>query len=182
MASAASTGFGPSIAASDLDITSLASSDGASKGAPREPWAWSIKNKWAEHTTTKEGKGIRCLYPGCGKFYRTSSMTTTGVNRHLRNAHKINSESGVNDGSLSRSGPLDVLFHPSKQARFFDPTRFDDLLVRYIVRTKQPFSVVESPDFQELLNHCTMASMSQVKLPSSDTIARKVMFLAFNSS
>lgn len=101
-------------------------------------------------------------------------MTTTGVNRHLQSAHKINKESGMNDGSLSQSGLLDTLFHPSKQARVFDPTRFDDLLVRYIIRMKQPFSVIESPELQELLNHCTMASMSQVKLPSSDTIARKV--------
>lgn len=179
MMSTTSTSFASSSFAagtSDMDISTIASQDRASTKASREPWAWAVVNGWAEHFESPTEKGIRCLYPGCPKKYYTTSMTTSGANRHLRSVHKINKESGVNDGSLSRSGPLDALFHPSKQARVFDPTRFDDLLVRYIVRTKQPFSAVESPELQELLNHCTMASMSQVKLPSSDTIARKVMF------
>ncbi|KAG9319109.1 hypothetical protein KVV02_004693, partial [Mortierella alpina] len=177
MMSTASSSCVPSsfdVSVSEMDVTSIASQDGASMGAPRTPRGWATKNKWAEHATTKEGKGILCLFPGCRKFYQTSSFTTSGVNRHLQSAHKINKESGVNDGSLSRSGPLDAHLYPSKQARIIHPTCFDDLLVRYIVRTKQPFSAVGSTELQELLNHCTMASMSQVKLPSSDTIARKV--------
>jgi hypothetical protein len=40
--------------------------------------------------------------------------------------------------------------------------------------TKQPYSIVESPAFQDLLNHATMATVSQVKLPSDDTMAAKV--------
>ncbi|KAF9271019.1 hypothetical protein BGZ68_004377, partial [Mortierella alpina] len=54
MASTASTSLAPSIAASDVDLTSIASQDGTSMGAPREAWAWAVKNKWAERAT-KEG-------------------------------------------------------------------------------------------------------------------------------
>ncbi|KFH70213.1 hypothetical protein MVEG_03064 [Podila verticillata NRRL 6337] len=59
------------------------------------------------------------------------------------------------------------------QPRIFDPTKFDDLLVRFVVTTKQPFSIVKSSAFQDLLNHATMATDSQVKLPSNDTMATK---------
>ncbi|KAG0335817.1 hypothetical protein BG005_004479, partial [Podila minutissima] len=100
-------------------------------------------------------------------------MTTSGINKHLTVAHKIKADSGVNDGSLSRAGPLDAMFHSSKQPRVFDPTRFDELLVRFVVRTKQPFSIVKSPDLQDLMNHATMASVAQVKLPSDDMMATK---------
>ncbi|KAF9367282.1 hypothetical protein CPB97_005985, partial [Podila verticillata] len=100
-------------------------------------------------------------------------MTTSGINNHLTKTHRITTDSGVNDGRLSRAGPLDVLLQSSTQPRVFDPTRFDDLLVRFVVTTKQPFSIVKSPAFQDLLNHATMATVSQVKLPSDDTVAAK---------
>jgi hypothetical protein len=166
------------IQVSDMEITSIQSSashDVDTTSSSRNAWGFAIRNGWAERTTTKKGlTGIRCLYPGCSQIYVTSSMTTSGINRHLRNTHKITEDSGINDGRLSRAGPLDLLFHSSKQPRVFDPTRFDDLLVRFIVGTKQPYAVVDSPELQDLLNHATMATISQVKLPSDDTMAKKV--------
>ena len=159
----------------DMEITSVQSDDVNKTSNSRLAWAWAIKNGWAERALTKKGStSIRCLYPGCRQIYITSTMTTSGINRHLANAHKITAESDANDGRLSRAGPLDILFHSSKQPRVFDPTRFDDLLVRFIVRTKQPYAIVKSPELQDLLNHASMATMSQVKLPSDDTMAKKV--------
>ncbi|KAF9895779.1 hypothetical protein BX616_008846, partial [Lobosporangium transversale] len=134
-------------------------------------WGWAIKNKWAERVETKKGAVIRCRFPGCKMEYTSSTMTTSGINSHLANKHHIRKDSHVNDGSLSRQGPLDVMF--SSSPRVFDPTRFDDLLVRFVVTTKQRFAVVKSAAFQELLNHATMAAMAQVKLPSDDTMANK---------
>jgi len=117
---------------------------------------------------------MRCLYPGCKATYVAPDMTTTGINTRLRKVHHITGESGVNDGSLSRRGPLDSLLQQSRQPEVFDPTKYDDLLVRFVVTTKQPFSIVRSQAFQDLLNHATMATVAQVQLPSQDTMAKKV--------
>lgn len=160
----------------NIDLTSLGSDPTEKHPSTRAAWGWAIKNKWAERTESKGMVVIRCLFPGCVQKYKTKSMTTSGINKHLKNAHKITEDSGVNDGSLSRAGPLDSFFHPNKQPRVFDPTRFDDLLVRFIVRTKQPFSIVKSHELQDLLNHATLATLPQVKLPSNDTMAKKVIY------
>jgi len=144
-------------------------------------WGWAITNKWAERTVLPKGPAIRCLFPGCKTRYLTKKMTTTGINNHLDTKHHITRESPPNDGSLSRGGPLDALFHSAKQPRIFDPTNFNRLLVGFIVRTKQPFTIVKSPEFQALLNHATMATEAQVRLPSDDTMAAKVgMMLSLN--
>lgn len=137
-------------------------------------WGWAITNKWAERVDTPNGIFIKCLFPGCKSKYETKSMTTSGINNHLFKIHRIHKESNPNDGSLSNQGPLDILFNSDSRPRIFDPTRFDDLLVRFVVTTKQPFTIVKSPALQELLNHATMASISQVKLPSDDSMAAKV--------
>jgi len=159
----------------NMDIESVGSDIASQKKGVRT-WGWAIKNKWAERATSSKSNGVivRCLYPGCKQTYATSSMTTSGINNHLGKVHRITRDSGVNDGSLSRGGPLDVLLRSSTQPRAFDPTSFNDLLVRFIVTTKQPFSIVKSPAFQELLNHATMANEPQVRLPSDDTMATKV--------
>jgi hypothetical protein len=158
-----------------MELTSLGSDAGEQQmGSVRSSWGWALKNKWAERVQTKKGPALRCLFPGCMKTYATKAMTTSGINKHLTRAHRITEDSGVNDGSLSRSGPMDTFLHTAKQPRVFDPTTFDDLLVRFVVMTKQPYSIVESPAFQDLLNHATMATVSQVKLPSDDTMAAKV--------
>jgi hypothetical protein len=156
-----------------MDIESVGSdSVGQQKGA--RSWGWAIKNKWAERVVSSKSTIIRCLYPGCKQKYDTKTMTTSGINNHLTKVHRITPDSGINDGSLSRGGPLDAFLHSAMQPRIFDPTKFDDLLVRFVVTTKQPFSIVTSPAFQDLLNHATMAAESQVKLPSNDTMATKV--------
>ncbi|KAG0018429.1 hypothetical protein BGZ80_007177, partial [Entomortierella chlamydospora] len=85
----------------------------------------------------------------------------------------VTEESSVNDGNLSRAGPMDAFLHAVKQPRVFGPTAFDDLLVRFVVTTKQSFSIVGNPAFKDLLNHATMAEMSQAKLPSDDAMATK---------
>ena len=141
-------------------------------------WGWAFKNKWAERITISTKNAVRCLYPGCKRTYITKTWTTTGINNHLIKYHRITADSGINDGSQSRRGPLDALLHSSTQPRVFDPTVFDDLLVRFIVTTKQPFSIVKSPALQALLDHVTMASVSQVKLPSDDTVAAKVKYFS----
>ncbi|OAQ24468.1 hypothetical protein K457DRAFT_24032 [Linnemannia elongata AG-77] len=149
----------------NMDIESVGSDITSQKKGVRT-WGWAVKNKWAERATSSKSNGVivRCLYPGYKQTYATSSMTTSGINNHLGKVHRITRDSGVNDGSLSRGGPLDVLLRSFTQPRAFDPTSFNDLLVR---------SIVKSPAFQELLNHATMANEPQVRLPSDDTMATK---------
>jgi hypothetical protein len=120
-----------------MELTSLGSDAGEQQtGSVRSSWGWALKNKWAEHVQTKKGPALCCLFPGCMKTYATKAMTTSGINKHLTRAHRITEDSGVNDGSLSRSGPMDTFLHTAKQPRVFDPTTFDDLLVRFVVMTK----------------------------------------------
>jgi hypothetical protein len=162
---------------SQVEITSIGSStvsQNKQRGVVRGAWSWVINNKWAERENTPKGTVTRCLYPGCKKTYITNGMTTTGIINHLSKNHHITQDSGMNDGSLSKQGPIDVLLHSNKQPRIFDPTQFDELLVRFMVTSKQPFTIVQSEAFQDLLNHATMATLHQVKLPSNDTMAGKV--------
>ncbi|KAF9400272.1 hypothetical protein BGZ76_007752, partial [Entomortierella beljakovae] len=160
------------ISASSIDMDSIGSGKFIQKKGNRS-WGWAIKNKWAERIESRSGITIRCLYPGCRAMYQTNGMTTSGINNHLTKIHHITKDSATNDGSLSREGPLDKLLHLTPEPTVFDPTKFDDMLVRFIVRTKQPFSIVKSNDFQELLNHARMASIDQIKLPSDDSVASK---------
>lgn len=160
---------------SSIDVESMGSTS-INKQTVIRAWGWAVRNKWAERIQTKKGEVLRCRYPGCKMEYISKEKTTSGINKHLLKAHHITKDSNINDGSLSRHGPLDKLLHSSSQPRIFDPTRFDDLLVQFILKTKQPFTIVEGVALQELLNHATMASISQVKLPSGDTMATKVRF------
>jgi hypothetical protein len=169
--------FGSGIESSSQE--SVSSGVSKQRSSPRS-WSWVFQNKWAERTQTKRGLGIRCLFPGCNQIYQTVTMTTSGINTHLKKAHRITSESGVNDGARSRAtGPLDALFNFSKQPKVFDRKTFEDLLVRFVVTTKQPFAIVKSTAFQELLDLVVMASTnSQVKLPSEVTLADKVYIVS----
>lgn len=166
------------IPGSSIDMESVGSVNIHNKKVTRA-WGWALKNKWAERVETKKGTVVHCRFSGCKREYISTTMTTTGINRHLLKSHHITQDSNVNDGSLSKQGPLDTMFNSSSRPRIFDPTRFDDLLVRFVVTTKQPFTIVESVAFQDVLNHATMASVSQVKLPSGDTMATKVKLLLF---
>ena len=78
-------------------------------------------------------------------------MTISGINNHLLKTHHITKDSNPNDGSLSNQGLLDILLNTSQLPTVFDPTKFDDLLIRFIVTTRQPFNIVKSKAFQELL-------------------------------
>jgi hypothetical protein len=166
------------ITESRMDIESVESINMNINKAVRS-WGWAVRNKWAERIKTKSGPAVRCLFLLCSAQYLSKSKTTTGINNHLLKTHHITKDSNVNDRSLSRKGPLDILFGSPSQPRVFDPTKFDDLLVCFIVTTKQPFTIVNSSALQELLNHTTMASLSQVKLPSDDTIGTKVKQILF---
>ncbi|KAF8916929.1 hypothetical protein BGZ58_005203, partial [Dissophora ornata] len=100
-------------------------------------------------------------------------MSTSPIINHLKKAHGITAQSGVNDGTM-RQGPLDAMFNASKHPKTFSAEAFDDCLVRFVVLTKQPFAIVQSQDLQELLNQAHLSSSAgQIKLPSNDTMAEK---------
>jgi hypothetical protein len=162
---------------SSIESISQESSGGGisrQRSTPRS-WSWVFRNNWAERTETSRGLAVRCLFPGCNQVYQTVTMTTSGINTHLKKRHRISAESGVNDGSRSKTGPLNALFNSSLQPKDFNCRTFEDALVRFIVTTKQPFAIVKSNAFQELLDLVVLASTnSQVKLPADVTLADKV--------
>ncbi|KAG0058545.1 hypothetical protein BGZ92_007140, partial [Podila epicladia] len=59
-----------------------------------------------------------------------------------------------------------------KRITTFDPKTFLDDLIRFLVKNRLPFTLVDSRDFQELLYKAHLAtSRVQIELPSNDTIA-----------
>lgn len=57
----------------------------------------------------------------------------------------------------------------------WDQSHFEQLLAKWIAATDQPFSVVEDPEFKALLNYVHHHSARILKLPSADTIQRRIM-------
>lgn len=69
----------------------------------------------------------------------------------------------------------DLLGSIAKRAKVFVRADFEKTLIKFIIRAKLPFTVVERPEFQELLESASVAPDARsVKLFSNDTASSQV--------
>jgi hypothetical protein len=69
---------------------------------------------------------------------------------------------------------LDVLSSNGFSQRPWDQKQFEELLVKWVIASDQPFEEVENPEFSELLNYVNRSG-STLKIPSRFTVKRCVM-------
>ena len=133
--------------------------------------SWVFKNQWRKrencngHTKLSRQK--------CKELLSYNNGATTPAIQHLRR-HRIYESSGTFGmrGQLQMSLPASF----SSMQHSIAPvsqSNFRDLLLDMIIGCQLPFTIVEKPSFQNLLNYanCT-PSISQVMLPGADTMRR----------
>lgn len=122
---------------------------------------------------------LACRVRGCKKSYSAKKGNTSNLVTHLKQDHSITSSSPPNTGQ-KRDGPMDVFIGQAQQqknARIFSRDEFDQLVSRFIVRARLPFSIVEQPEFQQLLSYAASApNLHSVKLLSADAATSQVKF------
>lgn len=127
-------------------------------------------------TDDKGAPRIKCLVGTCNRSFASKDSSTSGLVKHLHNKHQITADNGPHTGAKRSGGPMD-LFVQAKRPRVFTADDFIKTFIKFIVKTKLPFTMAENDDLQELLNIAQSATaMEMVKLPSTDTITRKVKY------
>lgn len=99
---------------------------------------------------------------------------------HLRDKHFINADAVNSPTFQARKGPLDKLMAKGSKrtADIFTQEGFSDALLRFLITNKLPLSLVNDRSFQDLLYVTNDApSKSFVKLPSNDTVGKRVRYL-----
>jgi hypothetical protein len=101
----------------------------------------------------------------------------------MKNRHGVTENTDKNNGKRQRpqtSGAMDRYLDDDddgakKRPREFNAGVLHDAICKILVAKNLPFELVESKEFQELLYVVHQAKdLTQLKLPSADTIAAKV--------
>lgn len=93
---------------------------------------------------------------------------------HLKNKHRNTyleflQKSALGKGKITNFVSMEKkLVHPK-----FDEERFKEILLKFIITTDQPFSVIEDESFQELIKY-SMQDINEVKLPGRAAIRRMI--------
>jgi len=70
-------------------------------GYSRRGQSFAVRNGWARFSERGGVYAVHCLFPGCRKECRiTRALSTSNINWHLRRAHQIDANSGVNQDAL----------------------------------------------------------------------------------
>jgi hypothetical protein len=168
-----------SVSTFDLPSPALSSRDAdkADKKTDKMSWVWQFAEK---RDDPAGGTRIYCLVPRCTQKKGWASMrgSTTNIRNHLRTDHKLNEKSqAVRTG---QPGPIeDALATQGKRSSaHFSTDALERQVCKILVRHKLPYSFVQSSLVQELLEIAHSApSMEDLKLPSNDTISRRVSAL-----
>lgn len=144
-----------------------------------KPHSWVWCNGWVETCIINERKIITCLFPGCRKTFKSINGSMTNVKNHLEWDHLLTKDT-LNNGSIrAGDGPLEraLVNHGKRPADHFSAEDWSSTLTRFMVHNKLPFTFFEDLDFQVLLFMVQEAlSKDLLKLPSNDTMARKVNY------
>ncbi|KAG2217218.1 hypothetical protein INT45_013963, partial [Circinella minor] len=125
-------------------------------------------------TDDKDAPQIKCFVGNCNSSFASKDSYTSGLVKHLQNKHQITADNGPHTGAKRPGGPID-LFVQAKRPCVFTANDLIKAFIKFIVKTKLPFTMAENDDLQELLNIAQSATaMEMVKLPSTDTITRKI--------
>lgn len=145
----------------------------------RQPRSWVFLQHWAEKRKDPKSDKIfaHCLFPTCNAKFAVVRGGTTGIAGHLQSKHHVTREV-VNDGTFPRRrGVIDALIANAgkRPAENFSRDDFLDAISKFLVSRKLPFNLVNDPMLQQVINLAQLASSKdEIKLPSNDTISRKV--------
>ncbi|CAG7728796.1 unnamed protein product [Allacma fusca] len=128
-------------------------------------------------TLSADNRYFKCRY--CSSTLKKDPTgSTSGMRKHIQRIHK---HIELNQPTDSKQQKMDSFL--KKSDKQFDPEIFEDLLIRFIVATNQPFLVVNSKEFRAFASY----SRNEVVIPKNDTlksrcIARIVAITADNAS
>jgi len=93
------------------------------------------------------------------------------MRNHLKKAHCLNDPT-AGESSTGFHGKFDDYVHQGivGKHRVFNQEEFRKRLVKYVVRTHQPFLITETPELCDLLSYCHPEALT----PSADTAKRWV--------
>jgi len=163
----------PSISTFELPSPAFTSST-VDKKIEKQSWVW----QWARKEKDDTGNiRVYCTVPRCTnrKGWAMVSSSTSNIRRHLINDHKLN-ENGTGLGNLQVRSIEEAFNNQGKRtSAHFSKELLEQQVCKVLVRHKLPFLIVESPHMQELLEIARLApTMDDLKLPSKDTISRRV--------
>jgi len=139
-------------------------------------WVW----RWAEKRTDAAGNvRVHCLVPRCPqkKGWAWIGSSTTNIRNHLRTDHKLDSETRNDGTNPSLKGPIVTAIsnHGKRSSAHFSTDALEQQVCKILVRHKLPYTFAQSPLLTELLEIAHGApSRDDLKLPSNDTISRRV--------
>ncbi|CAG7786763.1 unnamed protein product, partial [Allacma fusca] len=117
-------------------------------------------------TFSEKDKKYQCNH--CPKLLAKEKQSGTGnLLKHLRSQHPKTLTSDEKQQKPATIGPLPAAFKNMKKLQ----DDFHRFLVEFIVKTDQPFSIVEADSFLKLIN-CNRTT--PISVPKRDTIKRKL--------
>lgn len=136
-------------------------------------WVW----RWAQKRTDSSGTvRVYCMVKRCTQKngYACHNSSTTNIRNHLINDHKLNAN--VQQEGSRLAGPLESSFNLGKRsAEQFTACAFERQFCKVLIRNQLAYSTVECPEILQLLKMAHSApSQDDIRLPSNDTIARRV--------
>ena len=141
-------------------------------------WVW----RWATKRSDTAGNvRVYCSVLGCSqkKGWAYVESSTTNIRKHLSGDHKL-TEHHQKDGTstaISRAGSIETALANlgKRNVSHYSTEALERQVCKVLVHHKLPYTIVESPALMELLHIAQAApSADDIKLPSNDTITRRV--------
>ena len=103
-------------------------------------------------TGEKKGKSIehfKCIY--CDKEKLFQGPSTSFILKHLRKLHPKKCTELLISSNQGGLKPVRSFFEPKMKKEVFDEDVFMGKIIKWIIKTDQPFSAIESVYFQQVL-------------------------------
>ena len=165
-----------SVSTFDLPSPALSSRDTEKpeKKTDKTSWVW----QWAEKRVDAAGKTrIYCLVPRCTqkKGWVLIRGSTSNISHHLKTDHKLSEKDDGPQASQPGSIENALTIQGKRSSAHFSKDTLERHVCKILVRHKLPYTFVQWSLIQELLELAHSApSKEDLKLPSNDTISRRV--------
>lgn len=134
---------------SDAEVTILDTSEAINNETQVRHWTTQILKVMKGKHAGKAVKHFKCKY--CSKSFQGPGTSTTL--KHLRSCHPSKCPELLPAASGAAAISARGFFDKKKMTEPFDCDIFMGKLLKWIIRTDQPFSVVENKDLQDLLDY-----------------------------
>ena len=163
------------------NTTSLAVEETSTAGSKRKR-SWLVENNWVTVEKLPDGKKkYTCQWTFsdghiCKKHHVSDKRgSTKNMIEHMRVIHHVTKNSPARGAVVTRRGPstLDGYFAPRGSVKPFTKEAFYQYLVEDIIYAAAPYTSVQRPSLQKLLNMVHSApTIKDIELPSASTIKR----------